>query len=142
MDVYTFYYSLKVCNSKDTTKTIEQPAHKINMVQKHHYLIAMWPTFLLPHQLSLVNSSAVICIGSRILFHFGVQFCQDFGGSLERCEANWLGNNPAMHFSIAAFSKNLVFVFSSERIFEGSQVGAPNLSGSNEILLQRLWLLS
>jgi len=40
MDAYTFYYNLKVCNSKDTTKTMEQPAHQMNMAQKHYYLVA------------------------------------------------------------------------------------------------------
>ena len=40
MYAYTFYYSPKMCNNKDTTKTMEQPAHQINMVQKYYYLVA------------------------------------------------------------------------------------------------------
>ena len=40
MDAYTFYYSPKVYNSKDTTRKMEQLAHQINMVQKHYYLVA------------------------------------------------------------------------------------------------------
>ena len=40
MDAYSFYYNPKVCNSKDTTITMEQPAHQINMAQKHYYLFA------------------------------------------------------------------------------------------------------
>ena len=40
MDAYTFYYSPKVYNSKDTPRTMEQPAHQINMVQKYYYLVA------------------------------------------------------------------------------------------------------
>ena len=40
MDAYTFYYNPKVCNSKDTTRTMEQPAHQMNMVQKYYYLVA------------------------------------------------------------------------------------------------------
>ena len=40
MDAYTFYYNPKVCNNKDTTRTMEQPAHQMNMVQKHYYLVA------------------------------------------------------------------------------------------------------
>jgi len=40
MDAYTFYYNLKVCKNKDTTRTMEQPAHQTNMAQKHYYLIA------------------------------------------------------------------------------------------------------
>ena len=40
MDAYTFYYSPKVYNSKDTTKTMEQSAYQINMVQKRYYLVA------------------------------------------------------------------------------------------------------
>ena len=40
MDAYTFYYNPKVYNSKDTTRTMEQPAHQTNMAQKHYYLVA------------------------------------------------------------------------------------------------------
>ena len=40
MDAYIFYYNLKVCNSKDTTKTMKQPAHQMNMAQKYYYLVA------------------------------------------------------------------------------------------------------
>jgi hypothetical protein len=38
MAAYAFYYTPKVCNSKDMTKTIEQPAYQMNMVQHHNYL--------------------------------------------------------------------------------------------------------
>ena len=40
MDVYTFYYNPKVCNSKDTSGTMKQPAHQMDMAQKHYYLVA------------------------------------------------------------------------------------------------------
>ena len=40
MDAYTFYYNPKMYNSKDITRTMEQPAQQINMVQKHYYLVA------------------------------------------------------------------------------------------------------
>ena len=40
MDAYTFYYSPTVYNGKDTTRTMEQLAHQINMAQKHCYLVA------------------------------------------------------------------------------------------------------
>ena len=38
MIAYAFYYNPKVYNSKDTTKTMEQPVHQMNMVQLHDYL--------------------------------------------------------------------------------------------------------
>ena len=40
MEAYIFYYNTKVYNSKDTIRTMEQPAHQTNMVQKHDYLFA------------------------------------------------------------------------------------------------------
>ena len=40
MDAYTFYYNPKVCNNKDTTITMEQPAHQMNNAQKHYYVVA------------------------------------------------------------------------------------------------------
>ena len=39
MDAYTFYYNPYVCNNKDTTRTMEQSAHQMNMAQKHYYLV-------------------------------------------------------------------------------------------------------
>ena len=38
MTAYTSYYNPKVYNSKDTTKTMEQPVHQMNMAQQHAYL--------------------------------------------------------------------------------------------------------
>ena len=32
------HYNTKVYNSKDTTKTMEQLVHQMNMVQQHDYL--------------------------------------------------------------------------------------------------------
>ena len=40
MDAYTFYYNPKVCSSKDTTSTMEQQAHQMNIAQKYYYLVA------------------------------------------------------------------------------------------------------
>ena len=38
MTAYATYYNPKLCNSKDTTKIMEQLAHQMNMVQQHDYL--------------------------------------------------------------------------------------------------------
>jgi hypothetical protein len=38
MTAYAFYYNQMVYNSKDTTKTMEQPTHQMNMVRQHDYL--------------------------------------------------------------------------------------------------------
>ena len=38
MTAYASYYNPKVYNSKDTTKTMEQPVHQMNMAQQHDYL--------------------------------------------------------------------------------------------------------
>ena len=40
MDTCIFYYNPKVCNSKDMIRTMEQPAHQMNMAQKYYYLVA------------------------------------------------------------------------------------------------------
>ena len=45
-------------------------------------------------------------------------------------------------FLLLPSQQSLVFVPSSEQTFEGTEVAAPGPSGSIEILLRKLWLLS